>query len=154
MSFKELLERFPSNGLDNLGEKLRFEYLDSSDEYDQFLTDEDIASVADDLIAKIAKTDFEKHKVDRIHPFLNCASILSQKLGFDEITVCPYVYYESEPIESNYIYVDLPERGESRHLTIDVYDVVEKETGEIRNNIVQELANFTRDAKWAIDGGL
>lgn len=152
IDFKELLEKFPSNGLDNMGEKLNYEYEDCMKLPDDETFSEDVLSVIEELTDKVSKYEYSEEDTDSFHPFIDCNEELSKKIGFNRITVCAYKGYESEPIESNFIYADTPEHGSGKHLTIDVYNVSNKIRKEIRDDIFQEFLNFVRDAQWAVDG--
>jgi hypothetical protein len=152
INFKELLEKFPSDGLDNLCEKIRWEYDDADITPDNEPFPEEIEAVIDNLYKQVVNYDFDKLELKGVHVFLVCDNKLSKKLGFDSITVCPYKDFESEPIDSNFIYTDTEHGGKS--LVIDIYNVTNPFRYKIENrwDIEQEFMNFLRDAQWVIDG--
>ena len=152
IDFKEILEKFPSNGLDNLGEKMRWEYDDAVITPGNEPFPEEVVEVIDDLYEKVSNYDYDKIVHENEHPFLECKKELSEKLGFDSITVCPYKDFEREPFDSNFIYTNTEHGGKS--LIIDIYDVVSPWLHQINNRdkIEQEFMNFLRDAQWVIDG--
>ena len=126
INFKELLEKFPSNGLDNLGEKMRWEYVDAMELPDNETFSDEAYDVVEDLTEKVSKYEFTDNMSDNYHPFIQCEEELAKKLGFNRITVCAYKGYETEIFESNFIYTDTPEHGFGKHMTIDVYNVSNK----------------------------
>ena len=106
-------------------------------------------NVAKNLCDKIAKENFQEYKTDNTHAFIHADKELSEELGFDEITICPYKGFETIPwLNSNYIY--MPYSG--KNLTIDIYDCQHLTYEEIYDYIIQELFNFRRDATWVNRG--
>ena len=146
IDFKEMLEKFPSNGLDNLGEKIRWEYDDADISPGDEPFPEDVEAVIDDLYKKVLNVEFDNDEADNVHRFLDCETELAKKLGFDKIYVCPYKGFESEPIDSNFMYTDIHQQ---KTLCIDIYDVANPlyHKSDNRRKIEQEFMNFLRDAQ-------
>ena len=112
--------------------------------------DEVIKQIADDLTEKIV--NYKYSDVVGEHPFLECDKSLCEKIGFDNITVCPYVgnIYGGWMV-SNYIWRKFDDGEDS--LIIDLYDMENnKNKIYIKNLIIKELYNFKRDIQWVLNG--
>ena len=136
-----------SDYLSNLDEKEALIYTDAP------VQDEKISklfeSVAEDLSQKVLDYDYPSEVGS--HPFLGCDEKLVKKMGFDYITVCPYVGTIHNPwLMSNFMWIRHEDNG---NLMIDIYHMGgDKDKDSVKNLILQELLNFKRDAKWVVEG--
>lgn len=134
-----------NNYLSNLDEKDNAVYLNVS------LQGKKINKKFDEIADHLAQLviDYEYPIKRGSHPFLSCDKKLCRKIGFDSITVCPYVgTIHSIWLRSNFMWYYQNDRD---NLTIDLYYMQDNKNKDyIKNLIIQELYNFQRDAKWVI----
>ena len=153
IDFKDILNRLPAYGLNNLSKKTLWVYDDAVITPDNEPFPEEVEAVIDDLYTKTLKVRFNDEDANDTHCFLECNPELTKRLGFDMVCVCVYKAFDNEPIDSNFMFY---KNRVSNHkaLFIDIYDVANPRFHKTdnRRKIEQEFMNFIRDAQWVIDG--
>lgn len=153
--FKEVatkLAEAEANYLDNLREKIDFNYVDA--DYVEFDTQavSDAAKSLTDAFKKVG--GFDDDADEGFHYFLSAPNEICDALGVHNLTLCSYKGRPHGPfLDSNYLWSAID--GEAT-LFIDVYgcEEVNEDLFDIMiyDAIYTELLNFRRDAKWVNDG--
>lgn len=150
MSLEENIKTYLNNCteeycLENLPEKIRFEYIDNYD-YHKNQLNNIFDKIAKDLIEKVY--NFEIKRKNNNHPNFVCDEVLSKELGATSIEVYSYKWPEYPGVHSNYIIL-------GKSIMIDLY-IVEPNTEKLKNAIydaiLKELYNIGRDTEWVNNG--
>ena len=150
MSLEENIKIYLSNCteeycLENLREKIRFEYIDNYG-YHKHQANNIFDKIAKDLAEKVY--NFEIIRDNNYHPNFVCDDSLSKELGATSIEVYSYKWPEYPGVHSNYIIL-------GKSIMIDLYIVerdIEKLKVSLYNAILKELYNIGRDTEWVNNG--
>ena len=131
--------------LENLPEKIRFEYIDNYG-YHKNQTNNIFDKIAKHLTEKVY--NFEITRNNDGHPSFICDEVLSKELNATSIVVYSYKWPEYPGVHSNYIIL-------GKEIMIDLY-IVEIDNGKLKdaiyNAILKELYNIGRDTEWVNNG--
>ncbi len=150
MSLEENIKTYLNNCteeycLENLPEKIRFEYIDNYG-YHKNQSNSIFDKIAKDLAEKVY--NFEIARNNDGHPSFVCDEVLSKELGAASIEVYSYKWPEYPGVHSNYIIL-------GKSIMIDLYIVelnMEKLKNAIYDAILKELYNIGRDTEWVNNG--
>lgn len=131
--------------LENLPEKIRFEYIDNY-KFHKNQTNNIFDKIAKDLTEKVY--NFEIIRDNDSYPSFVCDEVLSKELGATSIEVYSYKWPEYPGVHSNYIIF-------GKSIMIDLY-IVELDTEKLKDAIydaiLKELYNIGRDTEWVNNG--
>jgi hypothetical protein len=131
--------------LENLPEKIRFEYIDNYG-FHKNKSNTLFNKIAKDLTEKVY--NFEIIRDNDSHPSFVCDEVLSKELGATSIEVYSYKWPEYPGVHSNYIIF-------GKSIMIDLY-IVEFDKKNLKNSIynaiLKELYNIGRDTEWVNNG--